>query len=428
MRTIAVVNQKGGVGKTTITINLAASLAREGQRVLIIDMDPQGHCAVGLSVSHEKIVNGVFECLMSQRTDSPIGLDRLTWQIAANLELVPSRAKLADLPKEHADCSDAETFLGSALSLVAHKYDYCVIDCPPQPGLLMQSAVHAASEVIIPVEPAYLSLCGLSRQMEMVRDVSQETGREYRIRILPNQYDVRTKQAREILAELRRRFGDTVFQTAINFNTKLREGVGSGQPITEFDPTSAGARDFRALATEVVGMGDVVTRHVALERYADQIGRDSDRLLATSAPLIRPERLVAAAAPAHTARPAQPVPVRRPIEPRPLERVASVSHERIDEKLEQVYGVRQMPEGVVFRSNCPGARSVQLAGDFNDWMPQATPMDQRGRNDEFEVVVPLGPGRYRYRLVVDGRWSRDLNNPEVESNEYGEINSVVDVV
>lgn len=428
MRTIAVVNQKGGVGKTTITINLGASLAKEGRRVLIVDMDPQGHCAVGLAVPHEKITNGVYECLRSQRSDSPIGIDRISWQIGANLELAPSRAALAELPTEHAEFDDAVIDLKRALASVSQKYDYCVIDCPPQVGLLMRLAVHAASEVIIPVEPGYLSLCGLTGQMDMVREISEETGQEYRVRILPNQYDVRTKQAREIMAELRRRFGETVFQSSINFNTKLKEGISFGQPITEFDPTSAGARDFRALAVELIETGEVVERHAALEQYADQIGRDADRLLASNAPLIKPDRLVAAAAPAHTARPAQPVPLRRPVAPQRVERVASVSHERIDEKLEQIYGIRQTPEGVVFRSHCPGARTVQLAGDFNDWMPHATPMDRIGQNGDFEAVVPLSPGKYRYRMVVDGRWSRDLNNPEVESNEYGEINSVVDVV
>jgi chromosome partitioning protein len=421
MRTIAVVNRKGGVGKTTISINLAASLASEGQRVLVVDMDPQGHCAVGLAVPGDRIELSIRECLASVREAEPVELDRVTWRISPSLDLAPARATLAELERVEAATADGATLLSRVLDRVSSAYDFAIIDCPPHLGVLMRNALRAATEIMIPVETGYLSLHSLTRQLETVDEASETFGKSYQVRVVPNQYDVRTKLAREILAELRKEYRDVITDTVINFNTKLKEGVGLGQPITEFAPASAGAKDFRALAREVMAAGVVDTRSELVERYAAKLAEDGDRLLATRTPLVRPDRLVAASAPPAAAS----VDRERAVAVR--SEVPEVDHERIADKLEAIYGVRQSAEGVVFRSRFPGARSVQLAGDFNDWMPHATPMRRLDESGGFEAVLNLPQGRYRYRLVVDGRWSPDVDNPNVEKNEYGEVNSVVEV-
>ncbi len=439
MRTIAIANQKGGVGKTTISINLAASLAREGRRVLLIDMDPQSHCAVGMAVPEEQIQLSILDCLLSQREPEPIDLSRLTWQIAPNLDLAPSVQDLSRLDGEESQNADGQTLLKRALEHVSSRYDFAIVDCPPQLGMSMRNALHAADEVVIPVETGYFALHGLTRQLETAKGMARENGTSIRIRVLPNQYDVRTKLAREILAELRRTFPEVIMKSIINFNTKLKEGTSFGQPITEYAPGSSGARDFQALARELIASEQATAPRDALRRYGDQIAREAERLLAGKISSVKP---TVAAAPVETPTRRQPVsPAVSSVSGEPArvqpgaETTASsgkqeadkADHRRIDEKLAETYGVRQTPEGVVFRSRLPDAQTVQLAGDFNDWMPHTTPMLRLDESGTFETVLKLPPGRYRYRLVVDGRWACDRQNPAVEQNEYGELNSIAEI-
>lgn len=221
--------------------------------------------------------------------------------------------------------------------------------------------------------------------------------------ILPNLYDVRTKAAREILAELRRKFRGQLADCFINFNTKLREGAAFGQPITEYDPASTGCRDFVRLAREVIARGGREAAPVSLLRQADEIAARAEQLLATSQTLFGPV-------------PQGPGPDQAPGTPQTIER-----------KVTRIYGPQQGPDGVLFRTLTPGAAKVELAGDFNGWRPEASPMVPDDEAGDFSVRLPLPPGRYLYRLVVDGRWQQDPCNDRVELNPYGELNSVVEV-
>ena len=524
MRTITIANQKGGCGKTTVAINLAASIAREARRVLLVDLDPQAHCAVGMAVPDEQIDLSILDCLLGRIEGQPIELSRITWQIAPNLDLAPSKAGLANLEPRLGDRQDAETLLYDLLQVDANRYDYCVVDCPPHLGLLMKNGLRAANEVVIPVDTGYFSLHGLTRQLATIEQISERNGVKPAIRILPNQYDVRTKLAREILAELRNRFKGLVYETIVNFNTKLKEGASFGQPITEFAPTSMGARDFEKLARELIAAEPPRVPTPEMLQHMERLTKDAERLLATTSTLIDSRRMpgtrpadgsaddspyrsravrltppldvpampeiafegaIPRVAPAavrtsfsHSAvggltgnaadgkltTPRQPTvkpvldqtryvqptkpPVQSPMaEPLPAtftpqadppssvgsfdptqapapQRVAT--HEEIDRKIEAIYGVRQESDVVIFRSHRPEASEIQIAGDFNDWMPHTTPM-RRLPDGDFEARLKLPRGRYRYRLVVDGRWSHDLFNPAIETNEYGELNSVVEI-
>lgn len=426
MRTIAVANQKGGVGKTTVSINLASALARMGHRVLLVDLDPQGHCAVGLAVPDEQIENGIGECLRSRNEPEPIDFSAITWQIAPNLDLAPSRPTLADFERKLGNDEKAFGNLREALQGVSHRYDFVLIDCPPYLGALMHMALHAAAEIIIPVETGYFSLHGLTKQLATLDTYATHHEKVFQTYVLANQYDVRTKLAREILAELRRKFKSVVLDSVINFNTKLKEGASLGQPIAEFAPGSMGARDFQSLAGELLARALPAMVRPQMATYADRLAVDSDGLLATSKPLIGREYAPAAAAVAAPSLPPADAPSLAP-PARAVPLTTAAANERVDEKLEAVYGIRQSPEGIVFRSQWPGARQVQLAGDFNEWMPHTTPLTRLDDAGLFETVLKLSPGRYRYRLVVDGRWAYDRENPNTETNEYGEINSVVEV-
>ncbi|HUU83141.1 MAG TPA: AAA family ATPase [Phycisphaerae bacterium] len=411
MRAIAVANQKGGCGKTTVAINLSASLAREGRKVLLLDLDPQGHCALGLAVPEEQIDLSVADCLRSLDTPETVELSQITWQITPNLDLAPSGLELAQLEAERGNDASADQLPRRLLESVGGRYDCVVIDCPPHLGLLMRSAIRAADEVIIPVDTGYFSLHGLTREMETIRKMSSEAGHQVSVRVLANQYDVRTKLAREILAELRDQFGEVLFSTIVNFNTKLKEGVSYGQPIAEFAPSSMGARDFQALAREIITSEPSGQTTDAMLQHVEQMAAEADRLLATTAKLVG-----TGAKPAREAKRSTPSASRAPSTP-----------EEIDAKIEAIYGVRQAGDCVVFRSHVPGAHQVQIAGDFNDWMPHTTPMSPDDGKGDFVARLKLPAGRYRYRLVVDGRWAHDAANPHVETNEYGELNSIVEV-
>ena len=499
MRVITVANQKGGCGKTTVAINLAASIAREARRTLLLDLDPQGHCALGTAVPEEQVDLSIADCLTGLAGGEPIDLSRIVWQIAPNLDLAPAKADLSKLEATLAGREDVDDLVHKLLVAGGRAYEYCVLDCPPHLGLLMRNGLRAADEVIIPVDTGFFSLHGLTRQLSTIEELGARFGNRPGVRVLPNQYDVRTKLAREVLAELRAKFKGVVFETIVNFNTKLKEGASFGQPITEFAPNSMGAKDFQKLAREVIATEPPRIATPDLIAHMEKLSEEAERLLATTTTLVqsRTQELVSAEVPGRRmplaaeevldsrtaersrrvptwtelddnakrmvpspgSEPARPVvskPIPFPPAPRPPQPLPAASretpsesavpegreavssrgplrdfarsdlHETIDRQIEAIYGVRQEGEVVVFRSRSEGASEIQLAGDFNDWMPHTTPM-RRVSDGEFEARLKLPRGRYRYRLVVDGRWLHDRFNPRVETNEYGELNSVVEV-
>jgi len=402
MRTIAIANQKGGCGKTTVSINLAACLAREGRRTLLIDMDPQGHCALGLAVPEEQIEVSVFDVLTQGPNGERVEITRSIWQITANFDLSPATTSLAQFDPLVQGMSDAEDRLTEALSGVSDRYDFAVIDCPPHIGLLTRNALNAACEILIPVDTGYFSLQGLGKQLDTIEAIRAGREQPLEIRVLANLYDVRTKLGREILNELKRKYGPFMCSTFVNFNTKLREGASFGQPITEYDPSSMGYRDFVRLAREIVAAGGPEMEPTTLLRQADDLAERAEQLLATSQPLF-------------------------PVDSDQAQVFEPASPEEIQEKIELIYGVQTTDAGVVFATFAPGAQQVHVAGDFNNWSPEATPMTQNGREGGFLATLPLPPGRYRYRYIIDGRWVNDPNNQYVESNPYGELDSIVEV-
>lgn len=431
MRTIAVANQKGGCGKTTVVINLAACLAREGQRTLVIDLDPQGHCALGLAVPEEQIEIHIADAMLAE--DGAFDLSRVTWQISSHYDLVPSKTSLAQIEQRLGGVDGRERRMRRLLEQVRDKYDFVLIDTPPNIGLLTQSALCAADEVIVPVDTGYFSLHGLSKQLDTIREMRTTHGLDLMVRILANLYDVRTKLGREILAELRKRHGDAMFTSFVNFNTKLKESTSLGQPITEYDPASSGCKDFMRFARELIAlvpahgnagasmpaalvsssaplmpsmpvpMMPIGARPAAPDEHllerAEALAADANKLLATTETLLGSNRF--AKVPRGTPTPAE-----------------------TDRKIEILYGARPMSDGAMFVVRADGAANVRLAGDFNAWNPGMTPM-QPLRDGAFQVKLPLGPGRYRYRYVLDGRWIRDPANELAATNPYGELDSVV---
>jgi chromosome partitioning protein len=496
MRTIAFINQKGGCGKTTCSVNTAACLANLGQKTLLVDMDPQGHCAVGLAVPDSQVSSSIYDVLRDPIRGKTVS--EITWQIAANFDLAPSNISLVALESELHGLAGRQDRLADALAEVSSKYDYCIIDCPPNVGLLTFNAMRAADEVIIPVETGYFSLHGLAKQLELLQTLRQQCKQDVRVRILATLYDIRTKLAREVLAELREQFGDLLMDSAINFNTKLKEAASFGQPINEYDPASKGYKDFLKLVKEVMGPTAPITLDSArLMRDENVIETtdDSDadeapleieetpapsrlpslaaiarRPVITTAPNMSPARTtvqaqpVIVAAPAQTLAPATPmfttptIPTHATPAPASIPTIAatrSVDDElsrranvllqnarteldlpiptratnpaAVPARLAEFYGAHQSTDGVVFLAKLPTANSVGIAGDFNNWSPETARMtaDTAGN---FRTKLNLAPGRYRYRLVVDGNWQHDPHNTNTEPNPFGGVNSVVEVV
>jgi chromosome partitioning protein len=471
MRTISLINQKGGCGKTTSSINLAACLAYMGQRTLLVDMDPQGHCAVGLAVPDAQVEKSVYDILRVPAGTSGATLKDITWQIAANFDLAPSNISLAALETELHGIPGRQDRLSDALARMAGDYDFCIVDCPPNVGLLTFNAMRASSDILIPVETGYFSLHGLTKQLELLEQLSKQCHQDLRIRILATLYDIRTKLAREVLAELREQFGSLLMESTINFNTKLKEAASFGQPITEYDPASKGFKDFHKLARELMGPQPRLTLNLPRavpaqepeESFETAIGRAQSTVEETLETIQDGVELSEELPRIGTTPFASPVAM-PPVQQPPLRRSQrAITQEltaqaeslvrKADEikaaaqknmgmalasrtttttqKLEEFYGVRQVPEGLLFVAHFPTAKSVSIAGDFNNWNPDAMVNDRRESGEAaetFRSLMALKPGRYRYRLVVDGRWQADPHNMHAEPNPYGELDSIVEVV
>jgi chromosome partitioning protein len=404
MRTIAVVNQKGGCGKTTVSINLASALAELGRRTLLVDMDPQSHCAVGLAVPEDQIEQSIYDVLISTSRNEPIRLAEILWQISDKLELAPASIDLSAFEQQMAGIAERESCLKNALCEMKDEYDYVIVDCPPAVGLLTFNALRAATDAIVPVETGYFALHGLSKQLETLSMLCKRCSQQIDVRVLASMYDLRTKMAREILAELRTHFADKIFKTVVNFNTKIKEASSFGQPICEYDPASKGQRDFHALAEEIIDSQAKQQRSEIVSSLASRletISATADELLQSAKPAIK--------APQKTPRTEKPQPA------------------DTNAKLSDYYGVSQINDAVIFVTLYPRAHSVQIAGDFNNWQPSKTPLQKVGKSGVWQTKIKLPAGKYRYRLVVDGQWQQDPYNETTESNPFGGFNSVVEV-
>jgi chromosome partitioning protein len=248
-RILAVTNQKGGVGKTTTSINLAASLALQGRKILLIDLDPQGNATMGSGVDKRTLAQTVYQVLVgtaslsSVRVRSPSG----------NYDLIPANRELAGAEIDMVELENRETRLKTALDEILSEYDYVLIDCPPALSLLTINGLCAADAVVIPMQCEYYALEGLSDLVQTIKRVRQNLNPGLEIEgLLRTMYDPRNMLAQQVSVQLEQHFGAKVYRTIIPRNIRLAEAPSHGLPVISFDPQSKGALAYEALATEMI--------------------------------------------------------------------------------------------------------------------------------------------------------------------------------
>lgn len=248
-RIISVANQKGGVGKTTTTVNLGACLAQDGKKVLLIDSDAQGNATSGLGVRKPDVKQDIYDVLVNEVSIK----ETIIETSRENLSIVPATLQLAGAEIELTSMMARESRLKSALAEVSDEYDFILVDCPPSLGHLTINAFTASDAILIPVQCEYYALEGLSQLLNTVRLVQKHFNPGLEIEgVLLTMYDARTNLGAEVVEEVRRYFQEKVYDTIIPRNVRLSEAPSHGKPIIDYDPRSKGAEVYQALAKEVL--------------------------------------------------------------------------------------------------------------------------------------------------------------------------------
>ncbi len=365
MRVIAVANQKGGCGKTTTSINFAACLAFLSKKILLIDLDPQGHSTCGLGIKAEDLRYTLYD-LLSPTLDKKPDLNDVLVEINSNLFLLPSFVNLSAVEEELAHIPERDKRLKHLIDWYVrseYAFDYIIMDCPPNLGVLTFNALDAAEEVIIPIEPSFFSLHGLAKISETLNQVGQRRGAGLEVRALLSIFDSRTRFAKDIYDEVKEHFENRVFKSIIHESVILKEAAGAGQSIVQYDPQSSAFQDFFRLAVEY------------LEKEWE----------------------------------------------RQLPRWELGWQNYICNK----YGPRRVIGGVLFQFLAEKARAVEIAGDFNNWVPES--LWFREEEGIWQKIVPVSEGAYRYKFIVDGEWQMDPYHQDRKENAYGSYDSFLNL-
>lgn len=254
-RIIAIANQKGGVGKTTTSINLSACLAEMGKKVLVIDLDPQGNTTSGFGIDKSEMENTVYELMLDECTikESMTKVENIE-----NLSLIPSNVNLAGAEIELLGINEKEYILKNAVDYIRDDYDYIIIDCPPSLNMLTVNAMTTADSILVPIQCEYYALEGISQLIHTIDLVQERLNANLKIDgVVFTMYDARTNLSSDVVNTVKENLNATVYQTIIPRNVRLAEAPSHGLPINLYDPKSAGAESYRNLAKEIIGRKDI---------------------------------------------------------------------------------------------------------------------------------------------------------------------------
>ncbi len=252
-RIIAVANQKGGVGKTTTSINLSACLAEAGQKVLVVDVDPQGNTTSGLGVDKNNVENTIYELMLGECTVN----ECIIKNVLDNLDVMPSNVNLAGAEIDLIGVDEREYILQKEINKVRDNYDFVIVDCPPSLSMLTVNAMTASDTVLVPIQCEYYALEGLSQLIHTINLVKKRLNPDLEMEgVVFTMYDARTNLSLQVVENVKENLKQTIYKTIIPRNIRLAEAPSHGVPINLYDPKSAGAESYRLLADEVIHRGE----------------------------------------------------------------------------------------------------------------------------------------------------------------------------
>jgi chromosome partitioning protein len=356
MHVIAISNQKGGCGKTTTAINVAASLASLGKKTLLIDLDPQAHATYGLGIRPEKVKHSIYNVLTEQPERKRKFIEDVILPIEEGLDLAPSHILLSTIEQEFTNKDESVSRLHDTLETLSFPYDCVLIDCPPSLGFLTFNALRAAGTVLVPIELSSFSLMGVDKLLSMIELIRVKLQHTPKVFALPTMVDMRTRFSKHMLGEISQAFGEHILSTVIHQTVAVKESQARGLSLLRHDPKCRGAIDYSLLGQEI------------LNKTA----------------------------------------------PAPAPTTANTRAALLNMLKE-------------FTLKADGAKEVHLVGDFNNWSLSNDSLLWQNEKGFWQKRLFLEPGRYRYKFVVDGRWTIDPHNEQIESNPYGGTDSVLEI-